>query len=83
VVEHCHAEVGHTHVRQSSQGCRGEAPRKSWYAPSAIMSFASLDTCISLLDYEYFEQLSQLGHLQNPTRIHIIKLETYSNLNLL
>jgi hypothetical protein len=33
--------------------------------------------------FEYFEQLSQLGHLQIPNRIHVKKFGTDSNLNVL
>jgi hypothetical protein len=33
--------------------------------------------------FECFEQLSQLGHLQIPNKIHVINFGTDSNLNLL
>jgi hypothetical protein len=51
-VVHCHMGPGHAHVWQIPQGCRALGPHRSLYAPSAIMRFASLDTCISPVDYD-------------------------------
>jgi hypothetical protein len=40
------------HVRQIPQACRGSTPQLSLYAPSAILSFASLDICIRPVEYD-------------------------------
>jgi hypothetical protein len=49
---HCHVVLGHALVRQIPQECR--LPTHSWieYAPSIIISFAPLDTCTSLVEYD-------------------------------
>jgi hypothetical protein len=51
-VVHYHVGLVHTHVQQIPRGCRGLGPQKSLYAPSAIMSFALLDICISPIEYD-------------------------------
>jgi hypothetical protein len=51
-VEHCHVGLGHAHVWWIPSECQGSGPRRSWYAPYAIMSFTSLDNCICLVEYD-------------------------------
>jgi hypothetical protein len=50
--EHCHVGHGHAHVQQNSPGCRGLGPRKFWYAPFVILTFALLGICICLVEYD-------------------------------
>jgi hypothetical protein len=59
-VGHCHMGLDHAHVQQIPQGCRGSAPRMSTYAPSTILSFASLDICICPVEYD--DSLAQGKH---------------------
>jgi hypothetical protein len=49
--------------------------RKPFLAPKKIQT-------LHASRYEYFEQVSQLGQLQNLNKIHAINSGTYFNLNL-
>jgi hypothetical protein len=51
-VGHCHVGLGHAHVRWILPECQGSVPQISLYAPSAIISFASLDIRIYLVEYD-------------------------------
>jgi hypothetical protein len=51
-VVHCHVGLVHAHVRLIPQGCRVLGPQKFLYTPSTIISFASLDIRISLVEYD-------------------------------
>jgi hypothetical protein len=51
-VEHCHVGLGHAHVQRILPEYQGSGPQKSCYAPSAIMSFASLDIYICAVEYD-------------------------------
>jgi hypothetical protein len=49
---HCHVVLVHAHVRLMFLGCQAVAPQLPLYVPSAIKSFASLDTCKHLVEYD-------------------------------
>jgi hypothetical protein len=49
---------------------------------NAFAWFKNIQT-LHVFRFEYFEQLSKLGELQIPNRIHVIKFGIDSNLNLL
>jgi hypothetical protein len=64
-VGHRHVGLEYAHVWHIPQGCRGSAPRMSLYAPSAKLSFASLDICICPVEYD-----ESLAYLQK-VNIHL------------
>jgi hypothetical protein len=51
-VVHCPVGLVHAHVRLIPQECRVLGPQRFLYAPSAIISFTSLDICISPVEYD-------------------------------
>jgi hypothetical protein len=51
-VAHCHVGLVQDHVRRIPQGCRVLGPQRFLYAPSATISFTSLDICISHVEYD-------------------------------
>jgi hypothetical protein len=62
-VGHCYVGLGHAHVQWILQGCRGSGPQKSLCTPSAILSFASLDICTCLVEYD--ENWYMVNTMQN------------------
>jgi hypothetical protein len=52
VVGRCHVGLGHVHTLWIPPKCRGSVPRMSLYTLSAILSFVSLDICISPVEYD-------------------------------
>jgi hypothetical protein len=53
----CHVVVVHAHVRRMFSICRAVAPQRLYYAPSAINSFAPLDTCNGPVEYDVREDI--------------------------
>jgi hypothetical protein len=52
VVVHCLVELVHVHEHKIPQECHGAIPQSSVCAPSVILSIASLEFCISPVEYD-------------------------------